>query len=86
MNSQKSIEQLVAKRCQACEGGVAKFTRDEAVEQLKVLGEIWMLSDDGLMISRKFKLKNFVEAMQLANKIDRKPSTREWTAWMACRL
>ncbi len=69
MSSIQSVDQLTSKRCQACEGGVAKIERDQAVEQLKQLGDTWQLSDDGLMISRKWKLKNFVAVMQLANRI-----------------
>ncbi len=53
MQEIQSIETLTAKRCQACEGGVPKYSRDEAVEQLKLLGDTWQLSEDGLMITRQ---------------------------------
>lgn len=69
MHEIQSIEALTAKRCQACEGGVAKYTLEQAVEQLKLLGDTWQLSDDGLMITRQWKLKNFLAAMALANRI-----------------
>lgn len=69
MNEVQSLDALSRKKCQACEGGVAKYTQHAAVEQLKLLGEDWLLSDDGLMISRKYKMKNFVAAMELANRI-----------------
>lgn len=62
---------LTGKRCQACEGGVAMFTPDQAARQLAALGGHWELSDDKRMISRKWKLKNFVEAMQLASTVAR---------------
>lgn len=68
-NNVQSTEALVGKRCQACEGGVAKYSREEAAAQLQQLGNLWQLSDDGLMISRKWKLKNFVAVMQLVNRI-----------------
>ncbi|MCC6508412.1 MAG: 4a-hydroxytetrahydrobiopterin dehydratase [Pirellulaceae bacterium] len=63
--------ELTAKRCQACEGGVEMFTREQAVEQLKQLGDTWALSENGTLISRKWKLKNFVQALELANSIGR---------------
>lgn len=69
MNAIQSVDALTSKRCQACEGGVEKYTRQQSVEQLKLLGDSWKLSEDGLMISRQWKLKNFVEAMKLANRI-----------------
>ena len=69
MNQIQSVDELSGKRCQACEGGVAKFSLAEATEQVQQLGESWTLSDDGLMISRKFKLKNFLAAMALANSL-----------------
>ena len=65
----QSASVLAGKHCQACEGGVAKFTRDEATQQLKQLGGDWQLSEDAKLISRKWKLKNFVEAMDFANKV-----------------
>ncbi len=69
MNTPQSSAQLTSKKCQACEGGVAMYSRDEAVNQLKQIGDTWQLSDDGKLITRKWKLKNFVEAMKLANRI-----------------
>jgi 4a-hydroxytetrahydrobiopterin dehydratase len=65
----QSAEALSGKRCRACEGGVPKVTHDEAVKQLKQLGGQWQLSEDDKTISRKWRLKNFVEAMQLAERI-----------------
>ena len=67
----QSAGTLTGKRCQACEGGVAKYTRVEATQQLSQLSGEWQLSDDAKMISRKFKLRNFVQAMELANQIAR---------------
>ncbi len=69
MNEIQSVDKLTGKRCQACEGGVAQYSPDQAAAQLKQLGDTWQLSSDGLMISRKWKLKNFVEVMALANRI-----------------
>ena len=65
----QSADALTGKRCQACEGGVAKYTHDQAAEQLKQLGGQWQLSEDSKMISRKWRLKNFVEAMEMAERV-----------------
>ena len=65
----QSASALAGKRCQACEGGVAKYSREEARQQIDKLGSDWELSDDAKLISRKWKLKNFVEAMDFANKV-----------------
>jgi 4a-hydroxytetrahydrobiopterin dehydratase len=62
---------LTSKRCKPCEGGVPRYSRDEAAEQLKQLTSDWSLSEDGKMISRKWKLKNFVAAMELADAVGR---------------
>lgn len=67
----QSAGALSNKRCQACEGGVAKITRDDSVRQIKQLGGAWELSEDGKQISRTWKLKNFVQAMDLAAMIGR---------------
>ncbi len=47
MNTIHSLDSLMQKRCQACEGGVEKYTHAQAIEQLKQLGDTWQLSDDG---------------------------------------
>lgn len=61
--------ELSTKRCQACEGGVASYSREQSIEQLAQLGSHWELSEDSLMISRRWKLKNFVQALELTNAI-----------------
>jgi 4a-hydroxytetrahydrobiopterin dehydratase len=63
--------QLSAKQCLPCEGGVPGYSREEAVAQLEQFGGTWTLSDDATLISRKWKLQNFVEAMWLANEVGR---------------
>lgn len=64
-------QQLTAKKCVPCEGGVPKFTERESKEQLAALGGEWKLGDDAKKISRRWKLKNFVQAMQLVNEAAR---------------
>ena len=62
---------LTEKRCQACEGGVAKFTADQAARQLQEIDGAWELSPDCKMISRKWQLKNFVQVMNLVGIVAR---------------
>jgi len=62
----QSSDALLGKRCQACEGGLPSYSQEEAVAQLQHLDHAWTLTPDSKMISRKWKLKNFVEAMNLA--------------------
>jgi len=59
---------LTQKKCVACEGGAVPLNRIEAEVLLKQISG-WNLSEDGKIISRDFKFKNFVEAMDFANKI-----------------
>jgi 4a-hydroxytetrahydrobiopterin dehydratase len=59
---------LAEKKCVACEGGVAPLNRVEAEVLLRQVRD-WVLSPDGKTITKRFKLKNFKEAMALANAI-----------------
>ncbi|RJR14069.1 4a-hydroxytetrahydrobiopterin dehydratase [Candidatus Parcubacteria bacterium] len=59
---------LAEKHCVPCEGGVLPLTREEAETLLKQVAG-WELSDDVKKISKTFKTKNFVSAMDLANRI-----------------
>lgn len=59
---------LSQKRCVPCEVGGAPLSREEA-EQLLTQVKEWTLSDDGTKISKECKFKNFLGAMEFANKI-----------------
>jgi 4a-hydroxytetrahydrobiopterin dehydratase len=63
-----SSQELVAKKCLPCEGGVDACTIDHARQQMTALGD-WTLTEDGKSISRKLTLKNFVKAMELLQKV-----------------
>jgi 4a-hydroxytetrahydrobiopterin dehydratase len=54
--------ELTAKKCTPCEGGTPPLTRDEVYARLPAVPE-WKLSDDGKLIRRKYKFKDFVSAM-----------------------
>lgn len=56
---------LSDKKCTPCQGGVQPMTESEARSYLdQVPG--WELIEGGKKIQRRFKVKNFVEAMDLA--------------------
>ncbi len=54
--------------CVPCEGGVPVISGDQAGEYLRVLSN-WSLSNDAKSIERQWKLKSFVEAVALLNRI-----------------
>ena len=61
-------EQLVAKKCLPCEGGVDPCTLDESKQQLDKLNG-WYLTHDGQRIRKDWTVKNFVAGMDFFNKV-----------------
>lgn len=59
---------LTQKRCVACEGGGKPMTPMEAEAMSKHITG-WNVERGAKKISKQFKFKNFVEAMEFANKI-----------------
>ena len=57
---------LNEKKCVPCEGGVPKLSPSEAESFLKELGN-WNLSQQKLY--KKYKFKDFVEAMKFVNRM-----------------
>ncbi len=64
----QSTEQLVAKKCKPCEGGVEACTLDEANDQLSKLGG-WYLTHDGQRIRKDWTVKNFMAGMAFFNRV-----------------
>lgn len=64
----QTVDQLVAKRCVPCEGGVPKMTTTEAKKQLKLLSG-WTLTEDKLRIRKTWVVKNFMAAMNFFNHV-----------------
>lgn len=60
--------ELRKKTCQACEGGVSKFSRDEALRLLEQLPE-WRLTDDGKKIRREWAAKDFMAGISFFNRL-----------------
>ena len=59
---------LDQKKCVPCEGGVTPLSREEAQ---KLLAEVpgWEFAKEGRAISRRFKFKNFKQALAFVNKV-----------------
>jgi 4a-hydroxytetrahydrobiopterin dehydratase len=70
----QSSEQLVAKKCLPCEGGVAACSLEEAKGQLVQLNAAstasgWQLTHDGKRIKKSWTAKHFKAAMEFFNKV-----------------
>ena len=64
----QSPEQLTAKKCLPCEGGVAPYPLDIAEEQLLKLAG-WRLTHDGQRIRRDWTAKHFMAALDFFNRV-----------------
>ena len=62
-------DNLAKKRCKPCEGGVKPLSDDQARELLTALHEDWVLSDDGLEISRVFEFPAYSRTLGFANAV-----------------
>jgi 4a-hydroxytetrahydrobiopterin dehydratase len=64
----QSAEQLIAKKCLPCEGGVDPCPLDVAQEQLTRL-EGWRLTHDGQRIRKDWTVENFMAALDFFNAV-----------------
>ena len=62
------IIDLKEKKCQPCEGIGKALEKNQAFELLKKLKD-WQIDDQGKYISKKYVLKNFIEAVNMIQKI-----------------
>jgi 4a-hydroxytetrahydrobiopterin dehydratase len=69
MQTQTS-EQLTKKRCVPCEGGVPKYSPDEAARQVQTLND-WRLVANGQRIRKEWTAKNFMAAIDFFNRVAR---------------
>ena len=60
-------DELAARSCKPCEGGVDPLTRERAEQLLGQLHPDWSLSDDGLAISREFTFPAYSRTLGFAN-------------------
>src|SRR5262245_6659443 len=68
MNTTPSAEDLVAKRCTPCEGGVPPLSRDHAGTLLASVPG-WELTEGGQRIRKKWLAKNFTAAIEFFNNV-----------------
>ncbi len=59
-------QDLTRRHCTPCKGDTAAITRKAAQATLMQISG-WALNDDGTMISRRFRFKNFHETMAFVN-------------------
>lgn len=64
----QAVEQLVGKKCQPCEGGVAACSLTEAQDQLRGLPG-WKLTHDGRRIRKDWTVKNFMAGMDFFQRV-----------------
>ena len=60
---------LTAKKCKPCEGGVQPLTRAEAERYENKLVPGWAVSDDGKSIHRGYRFKDFHHTMSFVNAV-----------------
>jgi 4a-hydroxytetrahydrobiopterin dehydratase len=60
-------DDLAAKRCLPCEGGVAPLDRSAAEAQRRALHGDWQLSGDAKSLSRAFAFRDFHRTMSFVN-------------------
>jgi 4a-hydroxytetrahydrobiopterin dehydratase len=63
-----AADQLVAKKCKPCEGGVEACTLGEAQQQLANLPG-WHLTRDGQRIRKDWTVKNFMAGMRFFERV-----------------
>ena len=64
----QSSEQLVAKKCQPCEGGVDPVPVELAHEHIERL-EGWQLTHDGRRIRKEWTVKHFMAGIEFFNRV-----------------
>jgi len=64
----QTTEQLVGKKCVPCEGGVPKYSLEEARAQLAKLPD-WRLTHDGQRIRRDWTVKHFLAGLDFFNRV-----------------
>ena len=64
----QTTEQLTAKKCVPCEGGVEKYTQQDAERQLQSLRG-WRLTNGGLRIRKEWIMRNFAAAIAFFDRV-----------------
>jgi 4a-hydroxytetrahydrobiopterin dehydratase len=64
----ETVDELKARKCQPCEGGVPAVAIEEAQRLLQDLPG-WQLRDDGTRIRREWVVKDFPAATEFLNRV-----------------
>jgi 4a-hydroxytetrahydrobiopterin dehydratase len=64
----QTTDQLVAKKCVPCEGGVPRYSLEQAQAQLTTL-KGWRLTHDGGRIRKDWTVKNFMAGLNFFNAV-----------------
>ena len=62
-----SEDKLTEQKCQACEGGTPPLEPGEVQAMMDRLHTDWAVSDDGRIIHRTFKFKNYYHTIAFVN-------------------
>lgn len=68
--------QLTAQTCQPCEGGVEPMQAAAIADHLQAIPK-WSCDDSQKQISRKWTLKNFVEALRMLQRVGELAETEQ---------
>lgn len=64
------MTELTAKHCEACRAGAPQATREEIDEYMPQIPDWEIVQVDGVdRLQRRYKFKNFVQALEFANKV-----------------
>ncbi|MFW6278451.1 MAG: 4a-hydroxytetrahydrobiopterin dehydratase [Halorhodospira sp.] len=59
---------LTEQACVPCQGGVEPLSREQATEMLAEIPS-WSLDDEARMIYRRFRFRNFVDALAFVSRV-----------------
>ncbi len=65
-----TADQLTARRCAPCEGGVPALTADQVRDYLLAVPN-WRLTADGKRIRREWRVRDFAVALDFFNRVGR---------------
>lgn len=63
------MSDLASQKCKPCEKGGASLTEEEIDSFMNEIDSSWSLAKCGKKISRDFKFKNFIHALEFVNKV-----------------
>jgi 4a-hydroxytetrahydrobiopterin dehydratase len=61
------MNELAARRCKPCEGGIAPLTPAEGASFLTQISSAWLLTDSAHAIRREFGFRDFYRTMSFVN-------------------